>query len=120
MSEKYTKEELTEFIDQLFEEVYHANNRLKIHMYLHNKLVDAPKVIHETYPAYLNLTMDAIYSEFIISMFKIFDKNGYGTIFKMLNIIKVHPELFEVANNRLFDASSNMRHYEPYQFPVNL
>lgn len=101
MSKKYTKKEFNEFIEQLFEEVYHANNRLKLHMYLHNKLVDAPKVIHETYPAYLNLTIDAIHSEFMISIAKIFDKSGYGTFFKMLNLIEAHPELFSLANNIL-------------------
>ncbi|MCZ1268135.1 MULTISPECIES: AbiU2 domain-containing protein [Paenibacillus] len=102
MSEKYTKEGLTEIIDQLFEEIYHANNRLKIHMHLHNKLVDNPKV-GEPYPAYFNLTMDAIYSQFIISVAKIFDKNGFGTIFKMLNIIEVHPELFDIENKTLIE-----------------
>ena len=39
MSTQYTKEQFSDFNEQLFKEVYHAHYKLKMSMYIHNKFV---------------------------------------------------------------------------------
>ncbi|WP_449603779.1 AbiU2 domain-containing protein [Paenibacillus sp. Marseille-Q9583] len=93
MSTQYTKEDLLEFMEQLFKEIYHSNNKLNLHLYMHNKFVDNQGV-SDIAISYFVITMDSLFNDMVIQVFKIFDKNGYGTIFKFLNLIEANPHLF--------------------------
>ena len=99
MSTEYTKEQILEFIEQLFKEVYHANNKLKLYLYVYNKFVDNQELSNIA-TSYFALTLDALDNDFLIRIAKIFDerRGSYGTIFKFLNIVEANPQLFEVKN----------------------
>lgn len=99
LSTEYTKEQILEFIEQLFKEVYHANNKLKLYLYVYNKFVDNQELSNIA-TSYFALTLDALDNDFLIRIAKIFDerRGSYGTIFKFLNIVEANPQLFEVKN----------------------
>lgn len=89
-----------EFSEQLFKEVYHANNKLNMSMYIHNKFVDEYEV-SQIAPTYFVLTLDAIDNDFVIRIAKTFDRTSYGTMFKFLNLVEANVHLFEMDNKKL-------------------
>ncbi|MCM3002918.1 hypothetical protein [Priestia koreensis] len=94
------KDELMKFIEQLFKEVYHTNNKLRLHIYVHNKFVDHPEVA-EMAPSFFTLTMDSLFNDAIIRMAKLFDKKAYGTLFKLLNSIEMNTDLFSTEKKQI-------------------
>ncbi|MGD6779969.1 hypothetical protein ACQCT3_11775 [Sutcliffiella horikoshii] len=95
-----TKEELSKFMEQLFMEVYHSNSKIELYMYMSNKFVDYPEVGNIA-PSFFELTRDSLSNEFGLRIAKLFDSNGYGTLYKLLNLIGANVDLFPADKKKL-------------------
>jgi hypothetical protein len=105
----HTREQLIEFIEQLFMEVYHTNSKLELSMYIHNKFVDCQEV-SEIAPSFFVLTMDSLANDIIIRFAKLFDGgSSYGNLFKLLNLIEVNFDLFPKEKKLILSEVSTHR-----------
>ncbi|MDN4090949.1 hypothetical protein [Paenibacillus polymyxa] len=119
MSTQYTKEQLLEFIEQLFKEVYHAHNKLNLAIYLQNKCVDNIDLVKIT-ETYFTLTLNALNNDFLIQIAKLFDshRGSYGTMFKLLNLIEANHHLFAIENLNTQVNAQRKVFKEDYQKPI--
>lgn len=110
MDGRMTKEELLRFINQLFLETFHAHNKIICYVALYNKLIDNNE-IGSTYPAYFNITIDAVANDFLIRLAKLTDNRhgAYGTLYKLLNLIEANTQLFneEYRNELVLQVASD-------------
>lgn len=99
-------------MEQLFFDATHAKHKVQLYLNEYNKLVDYTEVA-ESFPAYFNLTMDALYNDFIIRTAKLFDthKDSYGTIYKFLNIMEAQVKLFSPNEKLIQDLIKEQRRY---------
>ena len=105
------KNKIIEFSDQLFSEVFHANNKLSLYMSTHNKFVDFKELANVS-PSFFVLIMNSLEKDIIISTAKLFDngRGSYGTMYKFLNLIEANVDLFgEEKRQILKTAIPNQR-----------
>lgn len=95
MAIEYNKEEIKEFMEQLFLEINYAHDKFFIYTYLHNRFVDFPQT-KEISRSFFSLSMDSLQNDAIIRTAKLFDKGhkSYGTLYKLLNLMEVHLDQF--------------------------
>ncbi|WP_456363521.1 AbiU2 domain-containing protein [Priestia aryabhattai] len=102
------KEELINFTRQLTFEIYDTYNTLKLHMHLHNSLVDNPE-IGQLAQSYFVLTQHSLANDYIIRIARMFDKKPkgtqFGTLFKLLNLIEQNANLFTNKKSILKEVS---------------
>ncbi|AQT84732.1 hypothetical protein ERICIV_04172 [Paenibacillus larvae subsp. larvae] len=107
-----SKEEKLRYMEQLFSDATHAKHKVQLYLYQYNKMLDHQEVSN-SFPPFFNLTMDALYNDFIIRMAKLFDthKDSYGTIYKFLNIMEAHVKLFSPKEKLIQEKIKEQRKF---------